>query len=126
MSWICARACTPVTFSLSGFKTVVRGNIQLESNFTAPINVDLSVGTIEESVTVTGGSPVVDVQTSQRQSVVSQQLMDLLPTGRSAGLIAGTLPAVFSGSFDIGGIDQLAGGSPTVPRIAEQRLKSPD
>src|SRR5262245_29701373 len=47
-----------VTFSLSGFKTVVRGNITLESNFTAPINVELSVGSLEESVTVTGGSPV--------------------------------------------------------------------
>jgi hypothetical protein len=103
-----------VTFTLAGFRTVVRENITIESNFTAPINVELSVGAIEESVTVTGGSPVVDVQTSQRQSVVSQQLMDLLPTGRSAGLIAGTLPAVFSNSFDVGGSTNSGGGSPTV------------
>jgi hypothetical protein len=103
-----------VTFSLSGFKTVVRDNIMLESNFTAPINVELSVGALEESITVTGDSPVVDVQTSQRQSVVSQQLIDLLPTGRSAGLIAGTLPAVFTGAFDVGGSTNSGGGSPTV------------
>ena len=58
-----------VTFSLSGFKTVVRDGILLESNFTAPINVELEVGTVEESITVTGESPVVDVQTSQRPAV---------------------------------------------------------
>jgi hypothetical protein len=103
-----------VTFSLSGFKTIVRDNITLESNFTAPINVELSVGSLEESVTVTGGSPVVDVQTSQRRSLVSQELIDLLPTGRSAGLIAGTLPAVFSNAFDVGGSTNSSGGSPTV------------
>jgi hypothetical protein len=103
-----------VTFSLSGFKTVVRDNIMLESNFTAPINVEISVGNVEQSVTVTGESPVVDVQTSQRREVVSQQMIDVLPTGRSAGLIAGTLPAVFTGAFDVGGSTNSGSGSPTV------------
>ena len=103
-----------VTFALSGFKTVVRDNIILESNFTAPINVEISVGNVEQSVTVTGESPVVDVQTSQRREVVSQQMIDVLPTGRSAGLIAGTLPAVFTGAFDVGGSTNSGSGSPTV------------
>ena len=111
-----------VTFSLSGFKTVVRDDIMLESNFTAPINVELSVGALEESITVTGDSPVVDVQTSQRQSVVSQQLIDLLPTGRSAGLIAGTLPAVFTGAFDVGGsTNSVAGVRRSMDRSAATR-----
>src|SRR5439155_15211585 len=62
-----------VTFTLSGFTTVVRDGIVLEANFTAPINVEMKVGTIAETVTVTGESPVVDVQTSARRQVDSQQ-----------------------------------------------------
>jgi uncharacterized surface anchored protein len=70
-----------VTFVLTGFTTIRREGIVLEANFTAPINVEMKVGAVAESVTVTGTSPVVDVQTSQRREVVSQQLLDALPTG---------------------------------------------
>ncbi len=103
-----------VTFTLSGFTTVVRDGILLESNFTAPLNVEMKVGNVEQSVTVTGESPVVDVQTSQRRELVSQQLIDTLPTGRSAGLIAGTLPGVVTGAYDVGGSTNSGSGSPTV------------
>src|SRR6185295_12474520 len=56
-----------VTFTLSGFATVVREGFQLESNFVAPINVEMIVAGIEQSITVTGASPIVDVQSSQRR-----------------------------------------------------------
>src|SRR3954453_2992359 len=56
-----------MTFTLTGFNTVVREGIVLEANFTAPINVELRVGAVAENVTVTGASPVVDVQTSARR-----------------------------------------------------------
>src|SRR3954471_2715727 len=62
-----------VTFTLTGFNTIVREGILLEANFTAPINVEMRVGAVSENVTVTGASPVVDVQTSTRREVVSQQ-----------------------------------------------------
>src|SRR3954467_6421730 len=101
-----------VTFALSGFSTVRRADILLESNFTAPINVELKVGAVAESVTVTGESPIVDVQTSQRREVVSQQLLDLLPTGRNFQLMAGTVPSVTTGVFDVGGSSAMwTGGS---------------
>src|SRR5437899_12603370 len=51
-----------MAFSLTGFATVVRDGIELPGNTTVPINVDLKVGSIEESVTVSGESPLVDVQ----------------------------------------------------------------
>jgi len=93
-----------VTFTLAGFNTVVRQGIVLEANFTAPVNADLQVGALEETVTVTGESPVVDVQTSQRREVVSQQFLDSLPTGRSYSLIANTIPSITNaGQFDVGG-----------------------
>src|SRR5213075_2879028 len=49
-----------VTFFLAGFGTVKREGVELTSNFTAPINVELKVGSLEETITVTGESPVVD------------------------------------------------------------------
>ena len=101
-----------VSFKLAGFTTIVRDGIVLETNFTAPINVDMRVGALEESITVTGESPVVDVQTSSRREVVSQELIETLPTGRNFQLIAGTVPAVSTGVFDVGGSSAMwTGGS---------------
>ena len=67
-----------VSFKLAGFNTVVRESIELEANFTAPINVEMRIGSLEESITVTGESPVVDVQTSGRREVVSEELIESL------------------------------------------------
>jgi hypothetical protein len=93
-----------VTFTLAGFNTIARSGIVLEANFTAPINVELQVGSLQETVTVTGESPVVDVQNSQRREVVSQQFLDRLPTGRSYSLVANTIPSITNaGQFDVGG-----------------------
>src|SRR5262245_39023594 len=49
-----------VTVTLTGFQTVVRPGIVLETNFTAPVNVEMRLGSVEETITVTGESPVVD------------------------------------------------------------------
>ena len=56
-----------VTFTLAGFSTIVRAGIVLETNFTAPINVEMRIGSVAENITVTGETPVVDVQTSPRR-----------------------------------------------------------
>ena len=101
-----------VTFTLTGFNTVVREGILLEANFTAPINVEMRIGAVSENVTVTGESPVVDVQTSTRREVVSQQLLEAIPTGRSFVLMANTVPSVSTGGFDVGGSNAMwVGGS---------------
>src|SRR4030095_10680646 len=82
-------------------------------NFTAPINVQMRLGTLEETVTVTGESPVVDVQSSQAQQVVSQELIDAIPTGRNFQQFANLTPAVSTGNiFDVGGTSAVwTGGS---------------
>src|SRR4051812_21813755 len=101
-----------VTFTLTGFSTVVREGVVLESNFTAPINIEMRIGAVSENVTVTGESPVVDVQTSTRREVVSQQLLEAIPTGRSFVLMANTVPSVSTGGFDVGGSAAMwVGGS---------------
>lgn len=93
-------------FSLTGFGTVNREGILLTTGFTATANADLKVGSFEESITVSGASPVVDVQNSSKQIVLSRELQDALPAGKDVpGLIAltlGTRPPG-SGMQDVGG-----------------------
>ncbi len=70
-----------VVFTLPGFSTVKRDGIELPANFTAPVNGELRVGALEETVNVTSASPVVDVQQAVTQQVLPQTLLDAVPTG---------------------------------------------
>src|SRR6266849_1412348 len=67
-----------VTFTLTGFNTFKRDGIELGANFTATVNGDLRVGAVEETITVSGLAPVVDVQSAQQQQVYTRELMDNL------------------------------------------------
>lgn len=72
-----------VTFSLPGFSTQKRDGLELTTSFTAAVNAELKVGSLEETVTVTGASPVVDVQNARAQSVLSKDLLYALPNTQS-------------------------------------------
>src|SRR5919197_123232 len=71
-----------VTFTIQGFSTFVQDRIELPSNFTATVNAELRVGAVEESVTVSGAAPVVDVQNAQRTTILTRQLLDAVPVPR--------------------------------------------
>src|SRR6267142_4945654 len=71
-----------VVFTIQGFTTFVATAIELPSNFTATVNADMKLGAVEESVTVSGQSPVVDVQNAQRTTVLSRDLLDAIPVAR--------------------------------------------
>src|SRR5499426_2726526 len=98
-----------VTFTLTGFSTVKREGISLQGSMTATVNADLRVGALEETITVTGDTPVVDVQTVQQQRVLGKDVIDTLPTGRTTTNLAVLIPGMvlsttFSGeSQDVGG-----------------------
>src|SRR5262249_27724239 len=64
-----------VTFSLSGFNTLRRDGIELTGSFAATVNAELRIGAIEETVTVTGESPLVDIQSAAKQRVIDQELL---------------------------------------------------
>ena len=70
-----------VTFTLPGFSTIIREGVELTAGFTANIDTEMQVGGIEETITVTGASPVVDVQNVRQQIVVSEELLAALPSG---------------------------------------------
>ena len=95
-----------VTFTLAGFNTVRREGVELTSGFTAAINADLRVGSIQETVTVTGESPIVDTQNTVRLATASREVMDVLPTDRNFVSFAALTPSVL-----VTGVRQNVGGS---------------
>src|SRR5256886_8934239 len=72
-----------VTFSLPGFSTVKREGIELTGSFVATVNGDLKVGALEETITVTGETPIVDVQSARVQQTVSKEILAAIPTSRN-------------------------------------------
>ena len=83
-----------VTFTLSGFSTVRHEGIEISAGFTAPVNVSLKVGAVQETISVTEKAPVVDVQTVSQQRTLVKQELDALPTARSFATLGTTLPGV--------------------------------
>src|SRR5688572_1117003 len=81
-----------VTFSLPGFGSVRRGDIGLTGTFTATIDAELKVGTLEETVTVTGESPIVDVQSIRRQTVIDNETLSSIPGTRSYNSLMQLMP----------------------------------
>jgi hypothetical protein len=93
-----------VTFSLTGFSTVKREGVELSGSFTASINADMKVGTVQETITVTGETPIVDVQSARRQVTVSNELISAMPAARSYAGVMMLIPATTTqagGNLDI-------------------------
>jgi len=83
-----------VTFTLPGFRSVKREGIVLEGAFAAQVNGSLAVGAVEETVTVTGASPIVDTQSTQNQSVLNRNQLEVLPAARTMQGGASLVPGV--------------------------------
>ncbi len=119
-----------VTFSLEGFSTVKREGIELAGAFAAVVNGELTVGSIAETVTVTGASPIVDVQSTQQQRVISKEIVDALPAGRSYWNLGVLIPGLtVSGTFtgvmmDVGGTNNLANNTMSIhgSRAGDSRI----
>src|SRR6266496_2132391 len=92
-----------ITFSLAGFSNVKKDAIELPSNFTSTINADLKVGTVSETVTVSGESPVVDVQTNVKSQVMSRDMLDAVPSSHTLQSIGQLVVGVSLTAPDVGG-----------------------
>ena len=92
-----------LTFSLEGFSTFKREGIQLQSNFTMTINADMKVGALEETLTVTGAAPTVDVQSTTKSQVLNRETLDAIPTGRTIQGMGQLITGVSLNQPDIGG-----------------------
>ena len=96
-----------MTFALSGFSTVKREGVELAGSFTATINVEMKVGSVTETVTVSGESPIVDVSGTTQQRVIPKEVVDAIPAGRSHQQLAVLIPGVTGTNPDVGGSNTL-------------------
>ena len=91
-----------VTFSLSGFATIKRDDIDVTGSGVTTISADMRIGAITETVTVTGETPVVDVQTStRRQVVLSSEVIQAIPAARGYGNLLATVPGIQATGVDV-------------------------
>jgi len=90
-----------VTFTLSGFSAVKRENVELTGFATFTVNADMRVGAVAETITVTGETPVVDVQNAQRQTVLSKDVLNAIPTAGSYNAVLVLVPGLFGGQQDV-------------------------
>ena len=106
-----------ITFTLPGFNTVKISSFDLRADFTATVNADMKVGELNETITVSGEAPLVDVTSTNRSAVYNKELVESLPNNRQIQSLAMTIPGVVGGQ----NIDGPASRSLSVhgSRIAE-------
>src|SRR5215813_5641367 len=83
-----------VTFTLTGFATVKREDLLLPADFVSTVNAELRVGALEETVTVSGESPIVDVQTTKQQRTLDNELLRSIPTARGYAAVMLLMPSM--------------------------------
>ena len=99
-----------VTFTLPGFATVKRDNIELTGAGVTTINADMRVGAVEETITVSGATPVVDTQTStKREVVLADEVLAAVPVSRTYGSVLAMVPGVQSLTLDVNSTQSVGG-----------------
>ena len=92
-----------VKFELTGFKTVVYDDIRIEIGFNAPVNVQLSISTVEETITVTGQSPLVDTRTTSTRTSFNLETLQSIPSARDPWVMLEKTPNITMDRANIGG-----------------------
>ena len=92
-----------VTFTLTGFNAVKREGVTLSGSGTTSVDAELRVGALEETITVTGEAPTVDVQSTTRQRVLESEVINALPTGRNYQSLGTLIAGVNTNNMDMGG-----------------------
>ena len=72
-----------VAFTLSGFSTTLVEEVGIEGQAALTVDAIMEVGALEETVTVSGAAPQVDVQTTATAEVLDREMLDAIPTGRN-------------------------------------------
>ena len=96
-----------ISFELGGFAPTRREGVAVQVARITRVDVELAVGTLQESVTVSGESPVVDVSSTTTQTNITKELYEAVPTGRNPWVMAGLVPGVITGRLDVGGTEGM-------------------
>ncbi len=92
-----------LSFELAGFNTLKRAGISITLGFTANVNVELALATLQETVTVSGASPVIDTSTTRVQQNFKMEQLQSIPNGRDMWALLAVTPSVQMGRIDVGG-----------------------
>lgn len=101
-----------ITFELAGFKTFVRDELRLPIGFVARIDATLAIGAIEETVTVSGAAPVVDLTTTTTSVNITRDTLEAVPSGRGYQHLFAMTPGVTTGGAPDVGDSSLASRNP--------------
>jgi hypothetical protein len=115
-----------LTFTLMGFSTVKRDSIQLTGSAATTVNADLKVGTLEETITVSGETPLVDTQNTTRQTVMDQEVISSLPTARNSFALGVLIPNVVVSTGGLAAQDVGGSLGPTTLALAANGSKTED
>ena len=107
-----------ITFTLTGFNTVVREGLEVPGGVAVTSNADLKVGALEETITVSGQTPLVDVTQATRTQVLTRDLIDALPSTRNIMSVGMMVPGIRLGTPDVGGSRQMEQTNPRGHGIA--------
>ena len=107
-----------LTFTLTGFNTVVRDGLEVPGGVAVTANADLKVGALEETITVSGQTPLVDVTQATRTQVLTRDLIDALPSTRNIMSVGMMVPGIRLGTPDVGGSRQMEQTNPRGHGIA--------
>lgn len=119
-----------VTFQLSGFSTLIMEGIDVRVAFVSRVNAKMQVAGVEETVTVTGESPIVDVKSSVAATNVDKEIFDTVPSGNNPFVMAGMVPGMVTDRLDVGGNEgaqqyglQIFGSDPNQKTFSVDGLK---
>jgi hypothetical protein len=103
-----------ITYVLGGFQTLVRDNISVSLEQTLDLKVAMQLGQINESITVTGQAPLIDVKNTSKDLTMTKDVFQVLPKGRDFASLVTVIPGVatesFAGGVDRAGASTRAGG----------------
>jgi hypothetical protein len=99
-----------VRFTLAGFSTVERDRIELTGTFVATVNADLKVSTVQETITVSGQAPTVDLQSTRREEIISRETLEAIPNARTMANLTALVPGIQTVRTDVGGVGGTSNG----------------
>jgi hypothetical protein len=91
-----------IAFELSGFKNYVLADFRLTIGFVARVDATMAVGGLEESITVTGASPVVDMTSTTTSVNLTSETLEAVPIGRGLQQLFAMTPGVTTNRVDVG------------------------
>ena len=116
-----------VTFTLAGFTTIRSEQVVLTGTLTTTVNAEMRVGALEETITVSGESPIVDLRSTTRQAIMDQEVVAAIPSSRTPFTVGVLIPGVQRGAFmsqDVGGsvVQEVASLEANGGRTSDQRM----